>query len=114
MSKTVMATLAQAAMFTRMRLAPASISQTVKKPERRFGAPLFTRTTRRVELTPLGRQLLDELGPAYRQVEAAIERAITAGRGETGELHLGPCPPRSHAGCWRSSTLFAVTRLASR
>ncbi|QFU91051.1 LysR family transcriptional regulator [Amycolatopsis sp. YIM 10] len=73
----------------RLRLAPASISQTIKKLERRFGAPLFTRTTRRVGLTPLGRQLLDDLGPAYRQVEAAIERAITAGRGETGELRLG-------------------------
>jgi DNA-binding transcriptional LysR family regulator len=73
----------------RLRLAPASISQTIKKLERRFGAPLFTRTTRRVELTPLGRQLLDDLSPAYAQVQAAIARATTAGRGETGELRLG-------------------------
>ncbi|CCH32841.1 Transcriptional regulator, LysR family [Saccharothrix espanaensis DSM 44229] len=73
----------------RLRLAPASISQTIRKLERRFGAPLFTRTTRRVDLTPLGRQLLDDLGPAYARVQAAIERAVTAGRGETGELRLG-------------------------
>ncbi|GIE95372.1 LysR family transcriptional regulator [Paractinoplanes rishiriensis] len=59
----------------RLHLAPASISQTVKKLERRFGAPLFTRTTRRAELTALGRQLRDELGPAYEQVRAAIARA---------------------------------------
>ncbi|GAB2866454.1 hypothetical protein GCM10027176_80220 [Actinoallomurus bryophytorum] len=26
----------------RLRVAPASVSQTIKKPERRFGAPLFT------------------------------------------------------------------------
>jgi len=73
----------------RLRLAPASISQTIKKLERRFGAPLFTRTTRRVDLTPLGRQLRDDLSPAYAQVQAAIAAATTAGRGETGELRLG-------------------------
>jgi DNA-binding transcriptional LysR family regulator len=73
----------------RLRVAPASISQTIKKLERRFGAPLFTRTTRRVDLTPLGKQLLDELGPAYAQVQAAIVRATTTGHGTAGELHLG-------------------------
>src|SRR5205814_5791956 len=73
----------------RLRLAPASISQTIKKLERRFGAPLFTRTTRRVDLTPLGRQLRDDLSPAYAQIQAAIAAATTAGRGETGELRLG-------------------------
>ena len=35
----------------RLNLASASISQTIKKLERRFGAHLFTRTTRRVDLT---------------------------------------------------------------
>jgi DNA-binding transcriptional LysR family regulator len=73
----------------RLRVAPASISQTIKKLERRFGGPLFTRTTRRVGLTPLGRQLLDELSPAYAQVQAAIARASATGHGTTGELHLG-------------------------
>jgi DNA-binding transcriptional LysR family regulator len=73
----------------RLNLAPASISQTIKKLERRFGAPLFTRTTRRVDLTPLGRQLLDELGPAYAQVQTAIARVTATGHGATGELHLG-------------------------
>ncbi|MGO1055173.1 helix-turn-helix domain-containing protein [Crossiella sp. CA198] len=48
----VFLTLAEELHFARtaepLRLAPASISQTIKKLERRFGAPLFTRTTRRV------------------------------------------------------------------
>ncbi|MFE9854517.1 LysR family transcriptional regulator [Streptomyces sp. NPDC005780] len=85
--------LAQELHFTRtaerLRVAPASVSQTIKKLERRFGAQLFARSTRRVELTPLGRQLLDELGPAYAQVQTAIARAIATGHGTTGELHLG-------------------------
>ncbi|MGW7278763.1 LysR family transcriptional regulator [Streptomyces sp. NPDC054844] len=85
--------LAQELHFTRtaerLRVAPASVSQTIKKLERRFGAQLFARSTRRVELTPLGQQLLDELGPAYAQVQTAIARAIATGHGTTGELHLG-------------------------
>lgn len=73
----------------RLRLTPASISQSIKKVERRLGAPLFTRTTRRVDLTPLGRQLLAELAPAYAQVQAAIARAVATGHGLTGDLRLG-------------------------
>jgi DNA-binding transcriptional LysR family regulator len=73
----------------RLRLAPASISQSIKKLERRLGAPLFTRTTRRVALTPLGQQLLDDLAPAYAQVQAAVARATAAGHGSTGDLRLG-------------------------
>lgn len=73
----------------RLRLTPAAVSQSIKKVERRFGAPLFTRTTRRVDLTPLGRQLLDDLAPAYAQVERAIARAVATGHGLTGDLRLG-------------------------
>lgn len=73
----------------RLHIAPASVSQTIKKLERRFAGPLFTRTTRRVSLTPLGRQLLDDLGPAYAQVQAAIASAIATGHGIAGELCLG-------------------------
>lgn len=94
----------------RLRLTPASISQTIKKLERRFGASLFTRTTRRVELTPLGRQLLDDLSPAYAQVQAAIARTTAAGRGEAGELRLGYM---SAAVARRVLTLICVVRTQS-
>ncbi len=42
-----------------------------------------------MDLTPLGRQLLDQLGPAHAQVQTAIARATATGHGATGELHLG-------------------------
>jgi DNA-binding transcriptional LysR family regulator len=42
-----------------------------------------------VDLTPLGRQLLDDLAPAYAQVQAAIARAVATGNGLTGDLRLG-------------------------
>jgi DNA-binding transcriptional LysR family regulator len=72
----------------RLRVSTAQISQTIRKLERRIGAPLFTRTSRRVELTPVGRQLLADLGPAWSAVGAALDRAVEAGRGVTGTLHV--------------------------
>jgi DNA-binding transcriptional LysR family regulator len=72
----------------RLRVSTAQVSQTIRKLERRIGAPLFTRTSRRVELTPLGRQLLADLGPAWSAVGAALDRAAEAGRGVTGTLRV--------------------------
>ncbi|MFI8519865.1 LysR family transcriptional regulator [Streptomyces sp. NPDC085481] len=65
------------------------ISQTVKKLERRIGTPLFTRTSRSVRLTPVGRRLHDELRPAHAQILAALDRATAAGRGLLGALRVG-------------------------
>ncbi|MBA2552365.1 MAG: LysR family transcriptional regulator [Geodermatophilaceae bacterium] len=73
----------------RLHLSAAAVSQTISRLERRFGAPLFTRTTRRVELTPLGQQLLDDLRPAHAQIQAAIARATASGHGIAGQLDIG-------------------------
>ncbi|HEU5155805.1 MAG TPA: LysR family transcriptional regulator [Streptosporangiaceae bacterium] len=73
----------------RLHVSTARVSQTIKKLERRVGAPLFERTSRRVALTPIGRRLDEDLRPAYQQVLAAIDRAIAAGRGIDGVLRAG-------------------------
>ncbi|KZB86847.1 LysR family transcriptional regulator [Amycolatopsis regifaucium] len=73
----------------RLHVSQARVSQTIKQVERRIGAPLFARTSRRVQLTPIGRRLRDDLGPAYRALHEGIERAVTAGRGIGGVLRLG-------------------------
>jgi len=73
----------------RLHVSTARVSQTIKKLERRIGAPLFERTSRRVELTPIGRRLGDELRPAYQQIHDAIDRAMAAGRGVRGTLRVG-------------------------
>ncbi|MFI7189983.1 LysR family transcriptional regulator [Nocardia nova] len=73
----------------RLRVSTARVSQTVRKLERRVGAPLFQRTSRRVELTAVGRQLTEELRPAWTELGAALQRAVDAGRGLTGELRVG-------------------------
>jgi DNA-binding transcriptional LysR family regulator len=64
------------------------VSQTIRKLERRVGVPLFTRTSRHVELSPVGRRLHDDLRPAWASVNAALARAIEAGMGFTGSLRV--------------------------
>lgn len=73
----------------RLYVSTARVSQTIKKLERRIGAPLFERTSRRVELTPIGRRLGDELRPAYQQIQDASDRAMTAAGGVRGTLRVG-------------------------
>lgn len=73
----------------RMRLSRARVSQLVQRLERRVGAPLFVRTSRRVALTSLGRQLRTDLEPHHRAIEAALERAAATARGIDTVLHAG-------------------------
>lgn len=73
----------------RLHVSTARVSQTIKKMERRIGAPLFERTSRRVELTPIGRRLHDDLRPAYQQIQQGLDRAINAARGVRGVLRVG-------------------------
>lgn len=64
-------------------LTPAALGQRVKQLEDLTGQKLFTRTTRKVTLTAAGLSLL----PHAREVLAAAERAVQAGRGQ-----IGPAP----------------------
>ncbi|MFF9625145.1 LysR family transcriptional regulator [Streptomyces griseosporeus] len=73
----------------RMRLSRARVSQLVQRLERRVGAPLFTRTSRRVALTAIGRQLRADLEPHHRAIEAALERAAATARGIDTRLFVG-------------------------
>ncbi|MGW2227291.1 LysR family transcriptional regulator [Streptomyces formicae] len=73
----------------RLLLSQARVSQTVKKLERKIGAPLFERTSRVVRMSPLGRQLYEELAPLHQEMEAAVARAKDSARGVGGELNVG-------------------------
>jgi DNA-binding transcriptional LysR family regulator len=57
--------------------------------ERQIGAPLFERTSRRVELTPIGRRLGDRLRPAYQQIQEALDEAVAGAGGVRGTLRVG-------------------------
>lgn len=73
----------------RLRVTSARVSQSIKKQDRRIGAPLFDRTTRTVRLTPLGRQLHRQLGVAHGQIVEAMQAATLAAAGVAGTLTLG-------------------------
>ncbi|MEV0830156.1 LysR family transcriptional regulator [Nonomuraea rubra] len=77
----------------RLHVTVGRVSQTIKQLERRVGAPLFERTSRVVRLTDVGRQLYDDLRPAYDQVQAGLARAVASGRGIRGVLRVGYSSP---------------------
>ncbi|OIV38385.1 hypothetical protein BIV57_06050 [Mangrovactinospora gilvigrisea] len=72
----------------RLGLSPGRVTQIIQRLERRAGVALFDRTSRRVELTEVGRELRDEVEPAHRRIELAWARAVDAGRGVSGALRL--------------------------
>lgn len=69
----------------------AAVSQQIKALEQELGAPLFDRTKRPPELTPLGRAVLAEA----RKVLEAYDGLVATAQGEQrliGELSLGAVP----------------------
>ncbi|QKG23866.1 LysR family transcriptional regulator [Actinomadura verrucosospora] len=73
----------------RLHVSVAMVSKTIKKLERSVGAALFDRTSRRVALTPIGRRLYDDVGPAHQRILDGFERAVAAGRGVDGVVRAG-------------------------
>ncbi|MEU8913417.1 LysR family transcriptional regulator [Streptomyces nigrescens] len=72
----------------RLRITTGRVSQVIKKLERRIGSRLFDRNSRTVRLTPIGRQLANDLAPLVAAMEGALQRAVDAGCGVTGELRV--------------------------
>ncbi|WP_212764036.1 LysR family transcriptional regulator [Streptomyces sp. I05A-00742] len=73
----------------RLHITRARVSQVVRSLERRIGAPLFERTSRRVRLTPLGQRLHDEVRPGYQRIEKALAHARAEAKGVEGVLPVG-------------------------
>ncbi|MFC8450645.1 LysR family transcriptional regulator [Kitasatospora sp. NPDC057223] len=95
---------------TRLHLSRARVSQLVQKLERRVGAPLFTRTSRRVALTGLGSRFRDDLEPHYRGIEAALARAVASARGIEGVLHVGFSTPLAGELVMKATERLRATR----
>jgi DNA-binding transcriptional LysR family regulator len=77
----------------RLHVSQARISQAINHQERRLGGALFDRSNRRqIRLTPLGRQLHDDLRPVYAGLRNSLERARLAAQGITHVLRVGMLP----------------------
>ncbi|WP_419998393.1 LysR substrate-binding domain-containing protein [Streptomyces boninensis] len=72
-----------------LHISQARVSQSIAKQERRIGAALFERTSRKVTLTPIGARLRDDLQDGYDRIQAGLDSAVEAARGTAGTLRLG-------------------------
>lgn len=71
-----------------LSLSPSTVSETISRLEERLGVPLFTRTTRSVQVTEAGRALAERIEPVMSEVRAALDEAASS-RGEVrGRLKL--------------------------
>jgi DNA-binding transcriptional LysR family regulator len=73
----------------RLALSQTRVSQVVQDLERKLGAQLFERTSRRVNLSAAGGRLRDELAPAYGDLADVLSRAYAANGAIAGVLRLG-------------------------
>jgi DNA-binding transcriptional LysR family regulator len=79
----------------RLYISQPSLSTQIQKLEHSLGTPLFTRTSRHVQLTVAGRAFLDEARLVLAAMERAVERVRLAGAGLAGTVRLGYAPPAS-------------------
>ncbi|MFE7745033.1 LysR family transcriptional regulator [Nocardia sp. NPDC057455] len=73
----------------RLYVSQSRVSQLLRALERRVGGQLVERTSRTVQLTPLGADFLAELRPAYAALRATVDGARAAARGMDGILRIG-------------------------
>jgi DNA-binding transcriptional LysR family regulator len=80
----------------RLHLAQPYLSRTIRALEEDLGAPLFRRTTRRVELTAAGAALV-ERAQRILALEEETRSAITAAhQGRSGRVRIGFAGPSAH------------------
>jgi len=73
----------------RLCIAQPPLSQQIQQLEREIGFTLFSRSSRRVELTPAGRVYLEEVRSSMGSLEKAVLNGRRVARGEVGRLAVG-------------------------
>ena len=94
---------------TRLHVAQQSVSEQIQRLEREVGAPLFQRTSRRVQLTPVGEAFIPQARDALAQARHALEVGRRVAHGHAGELLLGYV-----ANLWPQLVRVALPALAAR
>ncbi|MFF2371588.1 LysR family transcriptional regulator [Agromyces sp. NPDC058110] len=80
----------------RLHVSPSRVSQAIRAQEAEIGAPLFTRTSRRVTLTRVGETLRAGLRPAFDRIETSVSEARTAAREDSQTLTIGVMGAQAH------------------
>ncbi|GAA4925538.1 DNA-binding transcriptional LysR family regulator [Actinomycetospora succinea] len=73
----------------RLHIAQSPLSQAIRQLEAQLGAPLFERTTRRVDLTAAGEALLPEAVRILASLDAARDQVGRVAAGALGRLRIG-------------------------
>jgi DNA-binding transcriptional LysR family regulator len=89
----------------KLNIAPPTLSAQIQQLETSLGARLFTRKTRSVALTHVGKRFLDEARTALKQVEHAELVGRRAASGEMGSIAVGYILAAAHAGYVAASVL---------
>lgn len=69
-------------------LSTTALSNAIGKLERELGVRLFNRTTRSVSLTDAGRQFVERVGPALRDIDEAMDAARSQQATPSGVLRI--------------------------
>jgi DNA-binding transcriptional LysR family regulator len=93
----------------RLHVAQQSVSQQIQRLERELGGPLFQRTSRRVQLTPVGEAFIPQARDALAQARHALAVGRRVAHGHAGELLLGYV-----ANLWPQLVRVALPALAAR
>jgi DNA-binding transcriptional LysR family regulator len=72
----------------RLYIAQPALSEQIRRLEAEVGVSLFSRTTRKVELTAAGEQFLARARRILREADEALAEASRAARGETGTVRV--------------------------
>ena len=70
-------------------LTQPALSRSIQSLEEELGAALFDRIGRRAELTPVGREIVEQARMLVLDAQELQERARTAARGQFGKLRVG-------------------------
>lgn len=76
-----------------LHMGQPTLSDSIRRLERELGAPLFTRTTRRVALTSAGEELLMRTKVILDDVAAAAAAVRRVADGDVGTVRIGITPP---------------------
>jgi LysR family carnitine catabolism transcriptional activator len=73
-------------------ITPSGLSLLIRELENQLGFRLFDRTTRRVQLTPLGSELLEVTRRNVQELDAAVARLGQTAKGVTRSISVGVTP----------------------
>lgn len=72
-----------------LSITPSALSRRIAKIESAIGGLIVERTTRAMELTPLGKRLLSRAEPLLAALDACMEDAARVAKGLDGEIAVG-------------------------